>query len=73
MPKPKKLGELFFPTPIDSEFMWDVHRHLWQEYSSLWHEIKITPSTGGIRFTVWEDIVKKQKWELDKEATDGQD
>lgn len=65
MPKPKKLGELFFPTPIDSDFLWDVHRHLWEEYSNINQSIKITPSTSGIRFTVWE--------EEKKEATDAKD
>lgn len=62
-----KLGELFLPTPISSEFMEDIHQHLWEEYSNLWHEIKITPSTSGIRFTIWEDTAKKQKWENRKE------
>ena len=61
-----KLGELFLPTPIDSEFMWNTHNYLYQEYSNLWHEIKITPSTTGIRFTVLEDTVKKQKREEEK-------
>lgn len=59
----KKLGELFFPTPIDPDFIWETHRHLWQQYCNLWHVIKITPSSGGIRFTVWEDAKIKQKWE----------
>ena len=54
MPK-VKLGELFLPTPIDSDFMWDIHNHLWNEYSKVNQSIKITPSTSGIRFTVWEE------------------
>ena len=66
----KKIGELFLPTPIDSEFLLDTHNHLWNEYSRVWHEIKITPSTSGIRFTVWEDTLKKQDWENRREAQD---